>query len=99
MKFLALVLAAGISILGSTGCYVYTDPTPTSTETGYVNYCDTYGCREVYAPHYYTRTGDVVYWDTHFGVWITPHGYWRGGRWNHGYHPGYHHHYYGRHQR
>lgn len=88
MKKLLLGLCASIAL--STGCAVYSDGPdyPVATTSGPVEFCDDYGCRWVNAPYYYD--GAVVYWDAHFGCWIGPHGYWHGGVWYHGFHPGYH---------
>ena len=89
MKWL-LALVAAFSL---SGCVLYAEPGyyPAYTE-GYVTVCDDYGCREVYGRYFYSD-GVPYYWDAHFGCWIGPRGYWRGGVFYHGYHPGYHYYY------
>lgn len=87
MKKLFFTLAL---CLGLTGCVeerVYSPPG--MYVTGTVEFCDDYGCRWVTAPYYYDGD-DLIYWDAHFGVWIGPYGYWHGGYWHRGWHPGYH---------
>ena len=80
-----------ILCLGLTGCYVEGyDYAPGAYSTGSVEFCDDYGCRFVTAPYYYDSAGVLFYWDAHFGCWIGPHGYWRGGAFYHGFYPGYH---------
>lgn len=74
-----------ISALMLTSCVAYAEPVAVNS---CVTYCDDYGCREVCAPHYYYQ-GVTYYWDAHFGCWIGPRGYWRGGIFHAGFHPGY----------
>jgi len=85
-------LLALVACIGLSGCVaedrVYYAP-PGVYETGSVEFCDDYGCRWVNAPYYYDN-GDVIYWDAHFGIWVGPRGYWHGGAFYHGWHPGYH---------
>jgi hypothetical protein len=94
MKLLAFALAAVVSTFGALGCVEAYPPPPVHPVTGSVRYCDDYGCRTVYAPYFYSN-GEVVYWDAQFGIWVGRHRYWRGGRWYHGFHPGYFSHHYG----
>lgn len=88
MKKLVLAL---VMCLGLAGCaedsYYYAPPA--TYQSGYVEFCDDWGCRYVNAP-YYMVDGEVIYWDVHFGCWIGPRGYWGGGVWHHGFWPGYH---------
>jgi hypothetical protein len=37
---------------------------------------DQYGEREITDTYFYNVKGGVVYWDTHFNVWVGPYGYW-----------------------
>lgn len=88
MKKFLLALAAALTL---SGCVVYEEPyTAYRVTDGCATFCDDFGCREVCGSYYYTPEGYVVYWDAHFGCWIGPHGYWRGGVFYRGYHPGYH---------
>lgn len=73
------------------GCAVYAGPPPASEWiSGCTVFCDDFGCREICARYYYDADGRLIYWDDHFGCWIGPHGYWRGGVFYRGYVPGYH---------
>lgn len=97
MKKLLFGLLSVVAFVGLTGCaedVVYADPNY-PVVSGCVTYCDDYGCREVCGPYYHDSAGVLFYWDAHFGCWIGPHGYWRGGVFYHGYHPGYHGYYHG----
>lgn len=79
-------------ILGLTSCAVYTEPVvvPNNVMYGTTTYCDEYDCRQVTGRYYYGAEGEVIYWDTRFGMWIGPHGYWNGGVYYRGFHPTYH---------
>lgn len=78
------------------GCAETTDqPVYTSShtvspdiQTGCVVVSDDYGDREVCNTQYYYVNGSPIYWDTAFGIWVSPWGYYRGGVWYRGYHPG-----------
>jgi hypothetical protein len=99
MKKLILALLAAVSMAG---CVVYAEPdtaTPVtySVGSGCTTYCDDYSCREVCGQYYRATDGSLVYWDSHFGIWVSPRGYWKAGRWYRGYHPGYHEHYHHNH--
>jgi hypothetical protein len=88
MKKLLLALMAAVSL---SGCVMYADSDafyPAYTE-GCTTVCDDYGCREVCGRYFYSG-GVAYYWDAHFGCWIGPRGYYHGGVFYHGYHPGYH---------
>jgi hypothetical protein len=94
MKHLFLALAACLCLSGCMIEPAYADPVgPYSNGT--VEFCDDYGCRYVTGQYYYDSAGVLFYWDTGFGCWIGPHGYWRGGVFFHGYYPGYHNFYHG----
>lgn len=82
--FLALALCVGL-----TGCVVEGSVYDSTIYHGSVEFCDDYGCRWVDAPYYYYGD-EVVYWDSHFGCWIGPSGYWLGGIYYRGAYPGYH---------
>lgn len=84
-------LLALIACLGLSGCVVegYDYP-PGAYSNGTVEFCDDYGCRYVTGQYYYDSAGVLFYWDSHFGCWMGPHGYWHGGVFYHGFHPGYH---------
>lgn len=89
-----------IAMLGVVGCTerevvepvatVAAAPTFATINSGCVVVSDDYGEREVCNTQYYYMNDGVVYWDSHFGVWVGPGGYWRGGRWWNGYYPGFH---------
>lgn len=91
---LPLVIYLGL-IVGNVGCaedLAYAELPATVCATGPVEFCDEWGCRWINAPYYHD--GDnLIYWDVHFGCWIGPHGYWRGGVWHRGFVYGYHEHY------
>lgn len=99
MKKLLITLAA---VIGLSGCVVYDTPEPVLATSdhwqyGCVEYCDEDSmCREVCDTYYYYGPGGAVfYYDTAFGLWIGPHGYWYGGAWVHGWPGGFREHYRG----
>lgn len=94
MKNFFLALVACIGLLGCVVEPAYADPV-IAYRTGTVEFCDDYGCRYVTSPYYYDSVGALFYWDTGFGCWIGPHGYWRGGVFYRGFVPGYHGFYHG----
>ena len=92
MKKLALILVACLSLAGCADEYEGTPVavSPTSPAYGCVVVTDEYGEREVCNTRYYYSDGGVVYWDEHFGIWVGPNGYYRGGVFFPGIYPGFH---------
>ena len=89
MKKLALLIAA---VIGLTGCVAEYDASyPRQYRYGTVEYCDNEGnCRVVEnSNYYYGPSGEVYYYDTSYGYWIGPSGYYYGGRWVGGWPSGY----------
>ena len=93
MKTMILALVACLCLFGCTE-EAYSDTAavyPSSPTYGCVVVNDpAYGERQVCNTYYYYVGGVPYYYDTHFASWITPWGYYRGGRWFNGYYPGYH---------
>jgi hypothetical protein len=85
-----LMMLLGVIAVSMIGCA--DDPPPpadSSVAYGCVEVSDDYGNRDICdTQYYYTDTG-VVYWDSHFGVWIGPEGWYREGVFYHGFYPGY----------
>jgi len=85
-----------ICLLSLTACYsdeqVYTaEPTMANPNFGCLVVTDDFGEREVCDTHYYyAADGSPIWWDNHFGIWVSSSGYWYGGRWFVGFYPGYH---------
>ena len=94
MKKLVLALVA---CLGLAGCAAEgTAYAQAPVYSGTVRVCDSWGCRYVSSNYYYDNAGYLFYYDTGLGVYMSPgYGYWHGGHFFHGYHPGYYGHYYG----
>jgi hypothetical protein len=87
-KLSAVALLAALTL--SVGCvdeYSYRETTP---YYGCVVISDEMGEREVCDTEYYYTDDGVVYWDSHFGIWVMPNGYWYGGRFWPGVYPGFH---------
>lgn len=92
-----------LSALLITGCFaetVYDPPPNNSLANGYNNYAvgcvdftDQLGTRTVCAPHYFSNSGEVIYWDQNLRIWIAPRGYYNKGVYFRGQHPLYHHYY------
>jgi len=87
MKKLVLALVACLGLAGCADEYVA--PVAASPANCFV-VTDEFGEREVCNTQYYYTNGGVIYWDSHFGVWVSPWGYYHGGVWTHGYYPGWH---------
>ena len=108
MKHMILGLALATGFIMTTGCaatlhaqevVVGSDvgaqvsfPTGTS-QYGCIVVVDQMGEHQV-CSNYYIANGNYVYWDAFYGSWIySGGGYWTGGRYYHGFIPGYYDHY------
>ena len=87
-KLFALLFAVAL-----TGCASYDYHSVNQVGYGCHTFCDDYGCREVCSTHFYNEQHELVYWDTHLGCWVGPHGWWHGKQYHLGQHPGYRSHY------
>ena len=91
MKKLALILVACLGLAGCANSNYRNEPEyPSAPAYGCVVVADDFGERETCNTYYYYENGELVYWDNHFGIWIGPSGYWRGGRYYWGFYPGFH---------
>lgn len=83
MKKLLLVLMV---MFGTAGC-ILVGPMDVYGDDCIV-FSDQYGDREVCGAQVRIINGETFYWDAQFGIWVSSNGYYQGGIFYYGYHPG-----------